>query len=341
MMQHFTSTSRGLFALTLLGCLWLAPTAASNVKSTLCVYDPSGANGDIYNLMKDFRTEALSWGVDFKMKPYTDEKTASEDFKAGQCKAALLTGTRGRPFQTFTSTVEALGALPSYKLLGTVLSNLMRPKAAPLMKQGDYEVAGIWPIGAIFLYVRDRNVNTTEKLAGKKIATLSYDQAAITMVRHVGASMVASEVSNFAGKFNNGNVDALYAPATAYKALELYRGIGKKGGVIRYPIAQLTQQLFIRSADFPEGFAQSARDFAKKTFDSARRGVQAAEKQIPASAWVDIPDADKARYDEMFRSVRLTLRDKKSVYSKKTLTLMRKVRCKADGSRAECADKLE
>ena len=56
---------------------------------------------------------------------------------------------------------------------------------------------------------------------------------------------------------------------------------------------------------------------------------------------MDIPDDDKARYDEMFRSVRITLRDKKSVYAKKTLTLMRKVRCKADGSRAECADKLE
>ena len=217
----------------------------------------------------------------------------------------------------------------------------MRPKAAPLMKQGDYEVAGIWPIGAIFLYVRDRNVNTTEKLAGKKIATLSYDQAAITMVRQVGASMVASEISNFAGKFNNGNVDALYAPASAYKALELYRGIGKNGGVIRYPIAQLTQQLFIRSADFPDGFAQSARGFAKKTFNAARRGVQSAEKQIPGAAWIDIPASDKVRYDEMFRDVRLTLRDKKKVYAKKALRLMRKVRCKADGSRAECADKLE
>ncbi len=82
-------------------------------SSTLCVYDPGGGNGDIYNMMKDYKVAAKAWGVDFKMKPYTDEKTASEDFKAGQCNAVLMTGTRVRQYHRFSGSMEAMGALPT------------------------------------------------------------------------------------------------------------------------------------------------------------------------------------------------------------------------------------
>ena len=43
----------------------------------------------------------------------------------------------------------------------------------------------------------------------------------------------------------------------------------------------------------------------------------------------------------MFLEVRLRLRDREKVYAKKALKLMRKVRCRADAERAECAEKKE
>ena len=67
------------------------------------------------------------------------------------------------------------------------------------------------------------------------------------MVQKVGASMITADVATFAGMFNNGSVDACYAPAFAFNALELYKGVGKKGGVIQYPLAQMTLQLLIHS----------------------------------------------------------------------------------------------
>ena len=324
----------------LIALVALALPAQASTKASLCIYDPAGANGDVFNLMKDYRAAAAGWGVDFTLKPYTDEKTAAEDFKAGQCTAALTTGTRARPFQKFSSTVEAMGALPTYGNLKSVVSSLLSKKAARLMTQGEYEVAGIWSAGAVYLFVRDKAINTAAKLAGQRLATLDFDKAAKTMVRQIGASLVAADVGTFGGMFNNGSVMAAYAPATAYKALELYKGIGSKGGVIRYPLAQMTLQLIIRSADLPAGFAQSSRDYAKKTFSSSLKVAKAAEKLVPASHWIDIPDADKARYDEMFLDVRVKLRDK-GVYHKNALKLMRKVRCKKDGTRAECAEKRE
>jgi hypothetical protein len=173
------------------------------------------------------------------------------------------------------------------------------------------------------------------------LATLAFDEAAKTMVRKVGASMTAADVSTFAPMFNNGSVDACYAPAFAYKALELYKGIGSKGGVIRYPLAQMTMQLLIRSADFPADYPQKSRVLAAKNFASGLKISRQAESAIPSKHWIDIPDADKKKYDQMFLDVRVELRDTQKVYHPVALKLMRKIRCKADPSRAECVMKRE
>ncbi len=321
--------------------LAMAAPAAAAVDKTLCVYDPSGANGDIFNLTKDYRTEALSWGVSFELKPYTDEKTASEDFKAKKCDAVLMTGTRGRDFLKFAGTLEGMGALPEYGELKTVVKKLGSAKAAGLMRSGDYETAAIFPGGAVYLMVRDREVNTVAKLAGRKLATLDFDEAAKIMVKLVGASLVPADISTFASMFNNGSVEAAYAPATAYKALELYKGIGNTGGVIRYPLAQMTLQLMIRHADFPADFAAKSRAFAAQNFGKFLNVVKKADASIPAKHWIDIPEADRTKYDQMFLDVRVRLRDQEKVYDGRALKLMRKVRCQRDAARAECAQKRE
>ena len=141
--------------------------------------------------------------------------------------------------------------------------------------------------------------------------------------------------------FNNGSVDAAYAPAAAYKPLELYKGVGEKGGVIRYPLAQMNLVLISRSAALPAGFFQKSRDYAIANFDKAIKRVQQGDAEVPKASWIEIPDTDKARYDQMFLDVRIKLRDEHKVYNKTMLKLMRRIRCKIDGARAECAQKLE
>ena len=54
---------------------------------------------------------------------------------------------------------------------------------------------------------------------------LGYDDAQKIMVQRVGAQAVLSDISNFAAKFNNGQVDMVGAPAYAYKPLELNKGL--------------------------------------------------------------------------------------------------------------------
>ena len=327
-------------SISLIAIIMTANLAFAEAK-TLCVYDPGGASGDAYQIIKDYRTAAAGWGVEFTLKPYTDEKTAADDFKAGQCDAVVLTGTRVRRFQKFSGTIEAMGGLPTYAHLKKVVKALANPKAGKLLKSGDFETAGILPGGAVYLLVNDRSINTVEKMAGKRLAVLEYDKAAKVMVSHVGASSVSADMATFAGMFNNGNVAMCYAPAIAYHALELHKGLGNKGGIIRYPLAQVTFQILIRSAGFPAEFPNASRKWAASNFNRFKALATQAEKKIAKKYWVDISDDDKDRYDRMFRETRILLRDDKKVYSKKMLKMLRKIRCKVDGTRSECADKKE
>src|SRR5690554_685086 len=249
-------------------------------KRSLCVFDPIGASGPLFNVVKPVKPAALEWGVDLTLQAYTDEKIAAEDFRAGQCDAVLLTGTRAREFNKFTGTLEAIGAIPGDKELQMVMDTLTQPQAASLMKSGNYEVVGILPAGAIYLFLRDRNIDTVEKLQGKKIATLDYDNASLTMVRRVGASVVGSSTANFAGKFNNGSVDIAYAPAVAYTPLELYKGVEPNGGVFNYKLAQMNFQIITHAAKFPEGFGQKAREYAATRYNEAYELVRQDRKSV-------------------------------------------------------------
>lgn len=326
-------------------CLVLAALSVQAAeKHTMCVFDVIGANGDSFNLMKDYALQARADGVEIDLRPYTDENVALGDFLSGQCDILAATDLRTRRFNRFTGTISAVGALPTYQELKTVIMALSRPKAAPYMDSNGYEVLGILPLGAGYLFVDDKNINTAGKLAGKKIATLDYQKDAIHMVNFVKASVVPSDITNFASKFNNGMVDACYAPAYAYKALELYKGVDDKGGVVKYPLAQLTMQLIAKDNTFSKDFAQKSREIAAGLYDKAMNVIQTHEKDIPADKWIDISKKDIEGYQEMFRQNRIQLRDGvdseghkvAKVYSAKMLHLLWKVRCKYNPGSSEC-----
>jgi hypothetical protein len=317
-----------------------AHSAQAAEQQTLCVFDVIGANGPLFNMMKDFKASALEWDVDLKLRAYTDEKIASDDFKAGQCDGVLLTGVRARPYNKFTATIEAIGAIPDYKVLKTVLQTISSPKAARYMKEGNYEIAGIMPAGGIYVFVRDREIDTVAELSGKRIATIDYDEASIKMVNHIGATVVPSNSANFSGKFNNGSVDVAYAPAVAYKPLEMYKGLENGGGIINYILAHMDFQLVIHADRFPAHFAQNSRSLMATNYEKALAFVDEETDKIDKKYWINLPTEYTVQYDGMLRDVRIALRDE-GVYSGKMLTLLRKIRCSGNPAAAECTEKLE
>ena len=68
--------------------------------------------------------------------------------------------------------------------------------------------------------------------------------------------------------------------------------------------------------------------------------VKNMEKEIPASAWMEIPEKEKQEYVVVMREARISMRDK-GIYDKRMLSLMKRVRCQITPTDGECAMNLE
>lgn len=304
-------------------------------KQTICVFDLVGKNGDVYNVMKDYQLAAKNWGADIELKVGQNEAVIAEDFKAGKCDGISVTGMRGRQFNSFTGSLDAIGAITNLKLAVKVMQGLASPGFAKYMVNGQYEVAGVIPVGDAYLLVNDRSINTVAKAAGKKIAVLDYDEAQKIMVQQIGAQAVSADVTNFGAKFNNHQVDIIGAPAAAFKPLELHKGLGTKGAVVDYPILQVTGNIIIRQDKFPEGFGQKSRDWIKGQLPRAFNIIGKMKADIPQKYWMEVPAADKPGYQKMMREARINL-TKRGIYDKRMMKLLWQFRCKEDRANFEC-----
>jgi len=310
-------------------------------SKSLCVFDLLGANGPIYAQMKDYKIAAMNWGVDLQLKPYVSEVKAAKDFKAGRCDAVSFTGIQSRQFNPFTGSLDAMGALPSYAHLKTIINTISSPQAAALMVNAPYEVVGVIPIGAAYLFVKDRTLvtehqDTQTKLSKIRIAVMDNDPAQIKLVCSLGRPSMSSTIAEMYTKFNAGLVDVCYGPAVVYRAMELYKGLQPNGGVVRFPVAQLSLQIIIRQAEFPEEFGQKSRTYAFSQFDKAVQLAQSYEDMIAPQWWLSISESNKKRYNDIYRKTRISLRDQ-GIYDARMLKLMRRVRCKKDPQQPECS----
>ncbi len=313
------------------------PVQAEPADRSLCVYDPIGAHGFIYQLFQSYLIQAREWGVRFDLRPYTSEAVVADDFKSGRCDAAGMTGVQAREFVKFAGSLDMVGGLQTYDQLHTAIRVMSSPAAAEYMKQGPYEVAGVVPGGKVFLFSRDREwLAGLEAAAGKKVAVLSYDKQASTLARVAGVSPVPASIATFGPMFNNGAVDMAYAPAFAHEVLELYKGLGERGGIADFVLGMLSLQLVIHADRFPEGFAQKSRLWVlKQIWDPVMRRIRQSEKAIPDKYWVPISGQREAKYRPMIREVRQRLWVE-NWYSHKMQALLKKIRCQSNPSLAEC-----
>lgn len=324
----------------------LPPPLEKPLYLSVCLFDILGKNGDVYSRAKDLTLLARRWNVFVDIQVFMDERITAENFKAGQCEAAGISTLRARQFNQFIGSLDAVGAVPSYEHMRTVLHTLLDPKIIPLSITEPYQIVGVMPIGALYVMVRDREINSIEKAAGKKIAVLDWDKSQAKMVEKLGAQPVASDITNFAGKFNNGQVDIIAAPAIAFKPMELYRGLGDKGAIYNFPLAQITGSLVInrelirkKLPDLDQkmmSLREVGIQFLDKVLDQMFAFIDKEEKTIPAKYWMELPKEDHAKYNQMMREARI-LMTKDGVYDPRMMKLLKKVRCKHDASLAECS----
>lgn len=305
-------------------------------KRTLCVWDIVGNAGPIADAVKEYQLEALKWGVDFQVVVNTSERVITEQFRARQCDAAVISELRIRNFVKFAGSLFAVGGIPDFEHLRLMHQLLATPQSADKMREGPFEIAGIVPGGAVYVFVRDRTIDSLQKAVGKKVAVMGDDKYQQQMVELIGATPVSVTEATAGSMFNNGALDVLPAPAVAYGPLELYRGLTPNGGIIRFPLSQISAQVIFWHERFPKEYGQKSREFFYANFDRALHEITKAESQIDEKWWVDIPDADKAQYDTLMDEVRIQA-VQAGYWDGEMIKLQRRVRCKFDPKRAECS----
>ena len=304
-------------------------------KKSLCVWDPVGVNGPVMTFYADLKPKAISWGIDLEFKAYTDEKVASNDFKAGICDGAHFSAIISRDYIPFAGTLDAIGGLVSDEGLNNILATLASPKAGKLMVNGNYEMVASFPVGAMYVFVSDKSINTVPDFSGKKISVLNGDPQAMKMANLAGASPVMTSLATFSGQFNNGNIDILMMPALAYNTFELYHGLGEKGGIIDYRWFYGMLQTIIKKDHFPPDFGEKMRSYVVSRLSEIHKMVQDAEQEIPAKYWIKTDEKNQAEFEKFSRDIRLALKSD-DTFDPKALKLLWKIRCTQDPGRAEC-----
>ena len=342
---------------------------------TLCVYSPDGANGEAFEQATSYISElpriaqvAKDFGVDMKitrpsklqmhidlsypklkktastdikLKVYTDERVLTEDFRSKRCDGAGISNIRARQFNPFVGSIDAIGALQNYKQLTAVMQVLARPEFDAKMVNKDYEVVGIVPLGAAYMMVNDRKIDTLSKAAGKKVAVMNFDGTQKKLVQNIGAQPVSVDLLTVGGKFNNKEVDIMAAPSLLFKPLELNKGMTDKngnvvGGIIKFPLIQVTGTLIMHRNKFPAGMGPIAREMISKQLAPAFQFVDKIEKEIPAKYWMDIREADKPGYIKIMREARIQM-TKEGFYDPAMMKILKKIRCNQNPSSFECA----
>lgn len=76
---------------------------------------------------RDLALEAQKWNLFVDVKSYTDERVATEDFKAGQCQGVAITTLRTKQFNRMVGSIDSPGNLPDYAHVKTLLKTLSTP----------------------------------------------------------------------------------------------------------------------------------------------------------------------------------------------------------------------
>lgn len=344
-------TSKGWRWAMVAGALMAVGVGPCAAAPLICVWDMLGKGGEVHALAQDYVAAMAREGVHFEVRTFTDERVAAEDFRAGQCAAAILTGFRARTFNQVTGSLDSLGSAvvikegqvdmrASYEVLRKLIQVFASPQASALMVEGQYEIGGILPVGAAYPMFRERFDVTPRTLAGKRVAAFDNDRSQGMLIQKMGAQAVSCDVTNVGAKFNNGLVDLIHMPAIAFKPFELGKGMGARGGVLRMPVMIPTLQLIFNRAQVPAALGAPSRVYWAGLHEGAMKAIERAESEVPAKLWFTLPPDHVQPYVDALREGRLAAA-KAGLYSWRTLNLMKKARCLASPTMAECSEPAE
>ncbi|WP_224973361.1 putative solute-binding protein [Acinetobacter oleivorans] len=325
--------------LGIIGAAFCCAMGTAHAGQNVCVFDLLGKSGESYKLMEEWALAAKEWQADVTLIPFQDEALVDRRLREGKCDAAYMTSMRARNYNKFAGSIDAIGGVTSnaiaQKAISYVLDKRNKHRMVTAQNGANYEVVGIVQIGLAYLFVRDKNLNSIEKVRGTKFAILQYDAAQKIMVESVGAQPIPSEITDFVKKFNSGQVDAIAAPAYAYKPLEIGKGVGVKGAMFTFPVVNVTGDLVTRSDKFSTDFGIKSRAWFLQQLPQNFAMIKRLEMGVPSKIKMNFSAEDKIKYQKILREGRLSL-TKQGVYDATMMSVLKRARCTVERTNFEC-----
>ena len=315
-------------------------TVNGQIERTICVWDPLGKAGPIAAATNDQTLRSMHYGMKLDIIIFQNEKTLITTFlKENSCDAILVRGAATKPFNKFSATIEALGALPERRHLQLLMQVLANPSMSKRLTNDDYTIMGVATIGDSYVFMEDKSVNSLLSMSGQNIAVQNTDYGMIELVKAVGATPTEGDMMASVQTFADKKVPAMISPAIGYLVMGAGQ-LGKEIGAITKPVAQSTMQLIGRTEQFPPELAQILREDFLFKFDNYARRVDREISLVADSFWITPPEKDKEKLADVYQGVRIKLRDQ-GYYDASMLRLARKIRCRFEPTQSECINPVE
>lgn len=304
---------------------------------SVCVWDVMGTQGPIYNSTVDQQLRMRHYGINVDVRAYSNEQDVVDKLINGECDTAVMSGAKARQFNPYTSSIEALGGVPTQQHMKVLLQVLASPQAAKKMVHNEFVILGIVPIGANHVFTREGEGKTPNmKRTFKGTAAVVADdvsQQPLFKALSIDTKQESTH-AKAAGLFNRGEADLVISPLVGHAMFGLSAG-NKHGHIIENPVSQMTLQVVSKTHLVPPEVAQLFREDLFLKLNLLNREVEKVVKDIPAEKKVSLPARDAEKFESMLEKVRTDL-TRKGVYDKSMMKLQRKVRCKLDPSLSEC-----
>jgi len=303
-----------------------------------CVWDVLGKQGPIYASTIDQALRMKHYGITMDVMAYTNEQEVVDKLKTGECDTSIMSGTQAKQFNDFTGSIEALGGVLSRKHMKYLLQVLASTHAHKKMRQGDYHVVGVIPIGASYLFTHSSKKPALRRIFKGKAAVVNDDVSQKGLFDAFGMKIVRGKnMAAAAGAYNLADADVVMAPLVGYNMFNLGAGL-KYGSIVDYPISQMTLQVVSRVDTIPPEVGQFLREDLFIKLNMLYREVEKNTREVPREKMFKFSPREEKIFDQKITDIREKL-TKEGAYNKSMMKLQKKIRCKIDKQRGECKKK--
>jgi len=300
-----------------------------------CVWDVLGRQGPIYASTVDQALRMRHYGITMNVVAYTNEQEVVDKLKTGECDTSIMSGAQAKQFNDFTGSIESLGGVPSRKHMRYLMQVLASTHAHKKMRQGDYHIVGVIPIGINYLFTHEGRRPTLKRTFKGKAAVVSSDVSQKALFDEFDMTAVQGQnTAAIAGAYNSADADVILAPLVGYNMFDLGAGL-KHGSIVDYPISQMTLQVVSRVDTIPPEVGQFLREDLFIKLNMLYREVDKNTREVPRDKMFKFSPREEKVLDSKIASIRQRVTDEGG-YNKSMIKLQYKIRCKIDKAREEC-----